>query len=310
MPTVTVIGGANIDIQGFPRVEPVPGDSNPGTVTFSPGGVGRNIAENAARLGLGVRFLSAFAADGFARIILDGLHGLDIDTGGSLIVPEGKSPVYLCILDHARRLYAAVSDMEIVDRLGPDWLAGNAGIIRSSDLCAIDANLPQETIEAISRSFPGLPLLLDPVSVTKAARARGCVGRFRAIKPNVAEAEALSGIPVSKDGDLTRAADFFHARGTALVFISLGARGLYFSGEGSRGIAATPMARAVNVSGAGDAATAGIVYGVSHRLTIQRTARLAIAASTLAALSVDTVNPAICPESVESMAERVTLTAC
>ena len=44
-----VIGGANIDIHGAPAATLNMGDSNPGTVRLSPGGVGRNIAENMAR---------------------------------------------------------------------------------------------------------------------------------------------------------------------------------------------------------------------------------------------------------------------
>ena len=42
---VLVIGGANMDIQGFPQKQLISGDSNPGTVKVSCGGVGRNIAE-------------------------------------------------------------------------------------------------------------------------------------------------------------------------------------------------------------------------------------------------------------------------
>ena len=51
---IAVVGGANMDIGGFPSAALVPGDSNPGQVRMSVGGVGRNIAENAARLGLEV----------------------------------------------------------------------------------------------------------------------------------------------------------------------------------------------------------------------------------------------------------------
>lgn len=46
-----VIGGANMDILGTPGQALTPGSSTPGTVSYSPGGVGRNIAENLARLG-------------------------------------------------------------------------------------------------------------------------------------------------------------------------------------------------------------------------------------------------------------------
>lgn len=41
---VTVVGGANLDISGAPFKELIQRDSNPGLVTSSPGGVGRNIS--------------------------------------------------------------------------------------------------------------------------------------------------------------------------------------------------------------------------------------------------------------------------
>ena len=68
---IAVVGGANMDIGGFPdgrlRLE----DSNPGRVHLSVGGVGRNIAENAARLGLDVSLISAIGGDPNGRMLLE-----------------------------------------------------------------------------------------------------------------------------------------------------------------------------------------------------------------------------------------------
>ena len=56
---VTIVGGANLDITGAPFAALIDRDSNPGLVTAAPGGVGRNIAENLARLGVPVKLLTA-----------------------------------------------------------------------------------------------------------------------------------------------------------------------------------------------------------------------------------------------------------
>ena len=68
---IAVVGGANMDIGGFPSAALIPGDSNPGQVRMSVGGVGRNIAENAARMGLEVELITALGADGNGRMILE-----------------------------------------------------------------------------------------------------------------------------------------------------------------------------------------------------------------------------------------------
>ena len=49
-PYVTVVGGVNMDIGGWPSEVPVDRDSNPGAVRMSLGGVGRNIAHNMSLL--------------------------------------------------------------------------------------------------------------------------------------------------------------------------------------------------------------------------------------------------------------------
>ena len=46
---VAVVGAGNVDIGGTPDSALVPADSNPGRVTVTLGGVGRNIAENLSR---------------------------------------------------------------------------------------------------------------------------------------------------------------------------------------------------------------------------------------------------------------------
>ena len=53
---IAVIGSANMDIGGYPEGPLAAGDSNPGRVRLSVGGVGCNIARNLALLGRGCAF--------------------------------------------------------------------------------------------------------------------------------------------------------------------------------------------------------------------------------------------------------------
>ena len=55
-----VVGGVNVDICGRSFAPLVEADSNPGVVSSSLGGVGRNIAHNMSLMGLDVRLLTAF----------------------------------------------------------------------------------------------------------------------------------------------------------------------------------------------------------------------------------------------------------
>ncbi len=57
-PYALVIGGANIDFVGIPDNKLIWHDKNPGKIKMSLGGVGRNIAENLAKLGVHTKLLA------------------------------------------------------------------------------------------------------------------------------------------------------------------------------------------------------------------------------------------------------------
>ena len=61
-----VVGGVNVDIGGQPFLQLVMKDSNPGKVTVSFGGVGRNIAHNMSLLGIRTEMLTALGDDFYA----------------------------------------------------------------------------------------------------------------------------------------------------------------------------------------------------------------------------------------------------
>ena len=66
---ICVIGGANVDVAARAAGLFIAGDSNPGTVTVAPGGVGRNIAHNLTLLGDQVTLATIFGNDGFGKIL-------------------------------------------------------------------------------------------------------------------------------------------------------------------------------------------------------------------------------------------------
>jgi len=70
-PEVIVVGAASMDTKGRPRKVLVPATSNPGDIRISVGGVGRNVAEGLARLGVRTTLLSAVGDDEWGQRILE-----------------------------------------------------------------------------------------------------------------------------------------------------------------------------------------------------------------------------------------------
>ena len=64
---VYVIGAVNMDLTGTPDSALRAGDSNPGHIAMTPGGVGRNIAENRRLLGRKVDLVASGSVKPFAQ---------------------------------------------------------------------------------------------------------------------------------------------------------------------------------------------------------------------------------------------------
>ncbi|MDR0598853.1 MAG: carbohydrate kinase family protein [Treponema sp.] len=271
---VTVIGAANMDINGFSRDPLNMADSNPGRVEYCPGGVGRNIAENLLRLGAEVRLISVIGDDPGGELIRSSSRDLGLDISHSLFLSGAASSVYLALMDSDGEMRLALSDMSILERMTRAHLESKAELIAAGGIIVLDACLTEEVIGFVLDRFGGRPegplIFLDPVSARKAARIASLAGRFHTLKLSRMEAECLSGVVirpprgegpgVPREG-LEEAASRLLRRGTRRVFITLGKEGVYCASGEKRFYRPIRPVEPVNTSGGGDAFMAGVVYG-------------------------------------------------
>ena len=94
MADITIIGGINIDVEGSPFEKIKYRDSNPGIVSVAYGGVGRNIAENAARLGADVAMISVIGDDNMGKGAKSELAELGVDVSGIIEVAETQRCIF------------------------------------------------------------------------------------------------------------------------------------------------------------------------------------------------------------------------
>lgn len=300
---VTVIGGCNMDISGSPFGKLSGRDSNPGSVAFSPGGVGRNIAENLARLGLPVKLISVVGDDESGRRLLEETRAAGVDVSYVRKLAGEATGTYLSVLDENRDMYVAVSSMEIYEKLDASYLLDKKPILERSRVAVFDANLGYDVIEnALGMAQTGSKYL-DTVSMTKALRIKNLIGRFDCIKPNRLESEALSGISASGSKGLLRNAEHFHNLGVSKVFISLGPEGTFFSDGTDRGICRALRVEVRSATGAGDAFLAGAVYAETEGLEIRDAAIFGTGASLINLASGDTINKNTSVESITKIME-------
>ena len=301
---IVVVGGVNMDISGTTAAPMLPRDSNPGHVTLSPGGVGRNIAENLCRLGCRVKMITAFGQDANAEAIRRDGEKYGLDFSHSVILPGARTSTYVCLNDPDGEIYAAVSDMDIYEQLTPDVLRDKIDVLRDAKLVIVDANLTEETLAWLADNCPA-PMAADPVSVAKAGKLLPCLKRLHIVKPNRAEATLLTGVKIVGLLGLDRAAQKLLDAGVKNVFISLGAEGVYYNDGTCSGICPIAPAKVVNTTGSGDAFCAAAALGCAMGLPIRDIARMGQAAAGLCSESEAAVSPEITMEHLNAMIEQM-----
>lgn len=297
--SVVVLGGANVDLKARSHAPVVAATSNPGTTCLSPGGVGRNIAENLARLGTSTTLVTAVGSDQLGDDLLAGTASAGVDV--SLVVRrEAATGTYTAVLDDAGELVVAVADMAVVESLRPADVASVADRLTAADLVVIDGNLLPETVAAVleTAAAAGVRVVVDPVSVPKARRLAPAVRRpVFLLTPNAGELAALTGIP-----DPEHALAALHGNGAELVWLRLGPDGSLLSTPTGMLTLATTTGPVVDVTGAGDAMLAAFCHFLLAGSAPEEAARLGHAAAALTIAGPATVRPDLTEDLVRSHA--------
>ncbi len=303
MAEITVVGGINIDIEGSPFEKLKYQDSNPGKVHMAFGGVGRNITENIARLGGNVAMLSVIGDDQMGLAAKGELGVLGVDTSCIMSLEGENTAMYLSILDDRKDMELALCDMDIIEAITPEVLQSHRDFLRSSKMVALDGNLSESLMEFATDMLEGVPLFYDPVSASKAVKAKKFIGRFHSIKPNIMEAEILTGMTIETEDDIRRAGQWFMEQGVKRVFITLNKDGVYYKDDNGEGfIRPKEGLKVVSATGAGDSFSATIMLGFVQGKTAEETAKMGMAASSIAMESARAVNKEI---NMEELLRRI-----
>jgi pseudouridine kinase len=296
---VAVVGGVNVDIGGRSLAPLVASDSNPGKVSISLGGVGRNIAHNMALMGLDVHLLTAYGNDINGGRVASSCSELGIDLSHAQRLSDMATSTYLYLTDPEGEMALAVSDMAICEKISPSYLAANLSLLQNARVVVADANIPAESLEYLAENCTA-PLFVDPVSTIKAEKLRPILGKIHTLKPNKLEAELLSGIPIHNEGDLKMAAEKLLSTGLQRIFISLGADGVYAaSHDGSAWMENIP-GKMVNTTGCGDAFMAALVWAYMQGGDLHQAALAGLAAGLVAMESAETINPNMSAEALKA----------
>jgi len=290
-----IIGAANLDIKGRPASAVTQGTSTPGIISASHGGVARNIAENLARLEVDTVLLTSVGDDDSGERILGHAAALGIDISEALSVNDQRSGAYMALVNEHGALDFAIDDMSVLAALTPDYFTFRRSLFEDARLVVMDANLSPAAMSAVVRlcAQAKVPLCADPTSILLAPRLIPYLSSLHLIVPNHYEAEALlnTTIQLSDREAAQAAAANMVAQGLQMAVITLGEFGVVYANAETAGHIPAVPGQIVDPTGAGDAMTAAIIFGILEGIPLDECVQLGVNAATLTMRSRDTVRP-------------------
>lgn len=288
-----VIGSAIVDFVARPTSVVAKGTSNEGQIQLGAGGAGRNVAENLKRLGCEVTLVTDLAEDFLGRFLLENLQNLGIETR---LARRERTGIYLALLNGDGSLdrgfcqtgTEAVTAEEILAVL-PD-LSSFQGVV-------LDANLGEDCLSTLAARCQALklPYALETVAHERCLRVQAALPGCTLIKPDRAEAQALSGLPCRTRSEAVACARILRQRGAEHVIVSLSEEGFHTEAPGFSAHTNPAPTRVVDVTGAGDALFATAFVGLLQGLPLPQVLEAARRAAALACASPHAVSPDLGP---------------
>ncbi|XP_041109872.1 pseudouridine-metabolizing bifunctional protein C1861.05 [Polyodon spathula] len=328
--SAVVIGGINVDFIAKVKEEKlVMGQTNPGSVGQSFGGVGRNLADCLTRLAVQPLFISALGVDVLSESVLS--HCTHMNTSGVARLQDHSTATYCAVITEKGELGVGVGDMDIHQRITEQYVSRFEERLTTASLVCLDGNIPVSTIDYVCgiASKHRVPVWFEPTNVDKACKPF-LSGSWKALSffsPNLAELRAVNqalGLPVpaavpsSLDDVLGSALALSrplleHLR---CVVVTLGPHGVLLCGDAEGGAVslqrvdykrqpggrlcgihypAIPISAGdvVNVSGAGDSLAAGLMAGMLQGQDWDTCVKMGLLAADMSLRSHDAVSPAL-----------------
>uniref|UniRef100_A0A3B4VLQ3 Zgc:136858 n=1 Tax=Seriola dumerili TaxID=41447 RepID=A0A3B4VLQ3_SERDU len=145
---IVVIGGINVDFIAKAKVLLFQyGQTNPGSVCQSFGGVGRNIADSLSRLGHRPLFISAIGADSHSDAVLN--YCKHMNTSGVARLEEQSTATYCVVITESGEMSLGMGDMDIHQQITEQYVSKFEEQLSSATLVCLDGNIPVSTIDYV-----------------------------------------------------------------------------------------------------------------------------------------------------------------
>ncbi|KAK5604567.1 hypothetical protein CRENBAI_015323 [Crenichthys baileyi] len=326
---VVVIGGINVDFIAKGKTKTLHfGQTNPGSVCQSFGGVGRNIADSLSRLDNKPLFISATGADANSDAVFN--YCKHMNTSGVARLEKQNTATYCAVINENGELSLGLGDMDVHQQITEHYVSQFEKQISSANLCVLmeTSPAPPSTMSAL-----WLRIWYEPTDAEKACKPflSDAWKSLSYSSPNIAELCMMNktlGLMVPKV--LPRSLDETLMVAVALsrpllenlhcLVVTLGPDGVLLCGEHNAGsvnlqprkqklkrqlcalhypaLTVTPE-DTMNVSGAGDSFAGALMAGILQGRDTDCCVRMGLLAARMSLASPHPISPILTLDSVD-----------
>jgi pseudouridine kinase len=298
---VLVVGSAGIDVKGRADTEDLHWEaSNLGRVRNSVGGVARNIAENLARLEVETVLLSAVGSDVEGRRVLEQSRANGINCDHVQMVDGARTGTYMALLKPDGDLMVAIGDFEVMHSVDSDYLRAHENLFADAEMVVIDATLDESALATLFELAERhqVSVCADPTTPMLASRLCPYIPQLHLVTPNAAETVALCGLvdPVHDRDSAINAARQLVSLGAYIAVVTMGDNGLAYADGSGGGFIRAVRSTVVDSTGAGDALSGAVIFGLLNEVPLDEALRLGVTAASLTLQTSETVVPNLSQE--------------
>lgn len=294
--TISVIGTVFVDVKGHAHNKMNNDTKNIGHVSYSHGGVGRNVAEAIGRAGGQVDFYSSVDLTAEGTAVVERLKQIGIDTDGVVQTDKGMG-MWLAVLDSNGGLVASVSQQPDLSKL--ERLIEGAGedIVKNSEAVVVELDLSASVVEKVFQwaGQHNKPVygIVGNLKVLLANPA--IINRLELFICNQSEAETFLDRSLTSVEECKLAARDMTAGGLRIAVITMGEQGSVFYDRKADAFGYVPVQKVEvrDTTGAGDSFFSGTVFGLASGYELERAVQCGTHLAAWTISSPDNVDPQI-----------------
>ena len=293
---IVVIGAVFVDVKGYPEGAYIPGGRNAGSVEYTHGGVGRNVAEDIANVELRPTLVSLVDKTGTGGDVIRKLNDHKVNTKYMRATDDGMG-TWLAVFDSNGDVTASISKRpnllpiaDILEEYGDEIISNADSIILEIDM---DKEIVKRTFALAKKYNKKVYAVVSNMSI--ALERRDFFQSLDCFVCNRQEAGMMfyDDYEDKKPQEMVEIiAERINSARINSMIVTLGADGaVYANRDGQKGWCPARKVEVRDTTGAGDAFCAGSVIGMTHGKTMEEACRIG---TTLSA-SVITTSESVCP---------------